>query len=215
MSSAQIFGLASGLANLVGTAIYLWSIIKGNNKPSRVAWLIWSCVQALILLSYVSINLNLTNPFYFFISLPRSLSQLPASWLSLATFIGCLLITVLTLSKGQSLWYTFDTICLSGALITATIWLVTASAWYGLILSLFIDFMGYLSTFYHIGIKHYQESLPAWSFWWLSGLTAVLAVNKLSFAQALFPWYILISNSVVLALILWLKNKPNLAKLSN
>jgi len=76
-----IVGEIAGYVNLIAYFPYFVSIIKGDTKPSKTTWWIWSILEIMLSSSYIASGAESTK------------------WLPIAGFVGMLLTAIL------SVWY--------------------------------------------------------------------------------------------------------------
>jgi hypothetical protein len=88
---------------------YVWSILKGRTRPSRASYAIWSVVQAIEFISYISAGATTTK------------------WALLVLTINAVIIFGLSLKYGIGGRNKFDVPCLLMAAIAILLWKTTNS----------------------------------------------------------------------------------------
>lgn len=127
MNSAQIGALAGAIA-LVSVIPYIVSILRGNTKPERTSYLIWFIVDAVGILSYISVGATTTI------------------WTGLVSTLMGLLVLLLSIKHGMGGFSKFDLTCLALALFGIFIWVSTNDALLALYFVTFVKIIGYLPT---------------------------------------------------------------------
>jgi hypothetical protein len=173
----EIFGIAALALSLGANIPYIIEIVKGQVKPEKISWFLWTL-------------LGLT---YYF-------SALFADGATLFTFgelIGPVIILILALKFGVGGRSRFDLISLAVALIAFVLLFVVEGVLIGLLLALIVDGIGAMLTIRKLLIDPSSESKWFWGIGAISGLLALLSLEKYDVETMLFPIYVVILSSFI------------------
>jgi hypothetical protein len=177
------FGIASGLVLLLGNVPYILSIRRGDTRPSRVTWGIWTIIGLILLWSsYIS---GATNTL----------------WLLASLVISQSLITFYAFKYGQGKWQQLDKFCLAGAGLSLLLWLVSGSPLVALLMNTTMDMLGAVPTIRKVYRDPSSEDLVFWLMSFTSALLNLFAIEQLSLSFVIFPTYLFILNITMLLLI--------------
>lgn len=179
-----LLGVASGVLSAACYVPYIYDIVRGNTRPERASWLIWSVLTAIGFFSNLAIGA--TN----------------SLWLLAVQGIGVIIVFLLSLWRGYGGLLKRDIVTLVAAGATLVVWRLTNQPVVAVYLSVLIDAMGgYLTV-----VKAYEapetELLVTWILSGLAGACALLSVGKLNVALLAYPGYIFLINSAVAVAIL-------------
>lgn len=179
-----IFGLTAAAVALAAFPVYIHSIIKGRTRPSRVTWWILGLSGTLLAASYYASGARDT------------------AWIAIAYAAGYIVVALLSLQYGHSKWTLTDSVCLALALLSGGLWWLLDNPLIALYVNVGIDVLGILPTMYKTYRKPSTESRTAWLMDVVAAVFALLAIEEWTFAIALYPVYLLLTNCVILILIL-------------
>lgn len=182
--SKKSLGEVAGFINLVAYLPYFVSILKGETKPSKTTWWIWTILEVMMSTSYVMSGAESTM------------------WLPIASGIGMLLTAILSLKFGDEHHHQVDHIFIICSLIGLDIWILSGSSLVGLIAFLAVDLFAAIPTLFKAWDDPFEEDLFAWIITLISGLINLFALENMSFSIAILPVYNL---AIYLAVVLFLK----------
>src|ERR1017187_8729834 len=169
MHYTHIFGEVSGVVAVIAFVPYIRSILKGETKPNRASWFIWSILGVIILASYHFSGASSTI------------------WLPVVYAIAPVFILLLAFKYGVGGFEGLDIVCLVGAALGLILWKLTHSPETALYLSIVVDAFGFVPTFKKAFYHPASESTLAW----VIGVTAtwlnLLAINSWRPNIALYP----------------------------
>lgn len=175
----QSFGYVSGGLILLSFLPYLRGIFKGQTKPERMSWFIWSILGGIA----------------FFSQLAKGASH--SLWMPGLQTIGDLLVFVLAIKYGIGGMQRRDIVALVAVTISLVLWYHTKEPAVALMLAIAIDGIGGILTI----IKSYKlpttEPVTAWILTALGGLFGTLAVGELDWVLLAFPLYIFAINAAI------------------
>lgn len=179
----EIIGIIAGILALLGYIPYIISIVNGKTRPNKATWVIWSIVGALLAFSFLAEG------------------DKNAIWLPLGYFIGPLIIAVLSLRYGYSVWSKLDKICIVAAIISILPWVVLKDATLTLLINVLIDSTGALPTI----VKSYREpkteDFSAWLIFFIANTTQLFAIGDWNTA-AIYPIYLFLLAGTIVVLLL-------------
>ena len=179
----DLIGLIAGILSFSAYIIYIVATVKGTTKPNRATWWILTLVGLLIASSYYAEGARATI------------------WIALSYVLGPAIIAVLSLKYGEGRWERLDKICLSGALISAVIWIFSQSALVVLLINIFMDFLGLAPTIKKSYLRPSGEDRPAWTLESIASALNIFAIEGWTFSIAFYPLYLLVINWTVTLLL--------------
>ncbi|MEY4731801.1 MAG: hypothetical protein RL681_747 [Candidatus Parcubacteria bacterium] len=186
---AQYFGYLSGISITLAFVPFFVSIFKGQTKPERMSWFLWSLLGGIA----------------FFSQLAKGASD--SLWLPGIQAVGDLLVFLLALKYGMGGATKRDKHALIVASISLILWYVTNEPAIALFLAILVDGAGTVLTI----LKSYEypttEPLSAWMLTMLGGFFAIFAVGELNWILLAFPIYTFLANAGITASLVFGKNK--------
>lgn len=183
MSAATLCGLAAGLLSLIAYLPYARDTIRGDAKPNRATWIIWSVAGWLLFASY------------------EAAAGGAARWVPLADALGPALIAALAMRNGRREWSRLDVACLLVAGVSAAAWGITGSAVVALDINLFLACLAAIPTFRSAYRQPASEPVLVWRLFLASNLLNLLAIDKWTWSSAAYPVYTVITAGLVNILI--------------
>ena len=162
---------------------YIASIFKGKTKPSRSTFWIWTLVQGMTAASYAA-----SGGEY-------------AIALSVAYAAMFLFIAILSVPYGSGRWSRFDTYACLGALVSASVWVITQSSSTALVFLLATDLIGALPTIKKSHLCPTEEHRWAWCLTLVAIITNMFSVQHWSGADIAYSAYIFAVNAVIVMLV--------------
>lgn len=159
LSLPLVSGIAAALFQIMGFVVIGAAVLRGQAKPNRCSWLIWSVVASL---------------------------AAAGSWRAGATWplagavmnaLGCIAILALSWRRAAFVGNRVDLTCLAVAGAGITAWLATSSPVLGLLFFLIADACGAIPTIRGVLRHPDAECVRGWALLALAGLAAVLAVE--------------------------------------
>jgi hypothetical protein len=178
-----ILGIASGVVLLCGNIPYISSIRRGETRPNRVTWGIWTTIGFILLGS--SYSLGATNTL----------------WLQIAQVISQVIITFYAFKYSRGQWYFLDRVCLAGASLSLVFWWQSGSPFVALLMNIAMDILGAVPTIKKIYYDPKSEDLTFWVLSFISAVLNLFAIENFSIAFIAFPVYLFILNVVILLLL--------------
>lgn len=183
MNWHAILGMAAGLILLLGNIPYILSIRRGDTRPNRVTWGIWTTIGFILVGSYYAIGATNTL------------------WLPIAQVISQLIITCYAFKYSKGRWQKSDRICLAGAGLSLLLWWRSGSPLVALAMNIAMDILGAIPTIQKIYYEPDSEDLLFWVMAFSASVLNLLAIESFTLSFVLFPLYLLILNITVLILL--------------
>lgn len=180
-------------AQFIGIASYIKETVKGNTKPNRITWLLWSIAPLIATFAALSNGVRL--------------SVLPVF---MAGF-GPLLVFISSFVNKKSYWKLekFDYLCGLFSILALVLWAITKEPIVAIIFAILSD--GFASVPTLVKSWHHPETETVSPF--LAGLfssiTGFFAIVVWNFSSVAFPLYLVIINCILIFVILRLKIFPN------
>jgi hypothetical protein len=175
----QYFGYISGIFITISFIPFLISIFKGEAKPERASWFIWSVIGGIS----------------FFSLLAKGASS--SLWLPGVQVIGDTIIFLLAIKYGMGGMAKRDKWALGVAAISLILWYITREPAVALFLAILIDGSGGVLTI----IKSYEhpttEPLIAWVLTMLGGFFSIFSVGSWNWILLAFPLYTFLVNAMI------------------
>jgi len=189
----EIFGYISGILFILSSVPYVRSILKGNTKPQRITWLIWT------VLVFIA----------FFSQLARG-----ATWSLLLTAgdaITIVIVYIFSFKYGMGGFRKIDIISLCGAGLSLILWYFTKEPAIALFLIILIDIIGSNLTIIKTWKNPETENWVGWAMCGVGGLFGILSVGSYNYILLAYPVYICFINSLM-AIIVLLRKRHFLTK---
>ena len=175
----QYFGYLSAIFITLSFLPYLIYIFKGETKPERASWFIWSVLGSIA----------------FFSQLAKGASS--SLWLPGIQTIGDISIFIFAIKYGMGGFSRRDKWALGVAGISLILWYITKEAMIALFFAILIDAIGAYLTI----IKSYEhpatEPVISWVLTMLGGFFAIFAVGNMNWILLSFPVYTFLVNVLI------------------
>ncbi len=180
-----LLGIIAGVIAFIAYIVYIISIFKGESKPNRATWWIWSFMGLVIGISY------------FFSGAENTI------WVPLVEFLGPLSIALLSIKYGEGgLNDRTDIICFSGAVVSIILWVIFNSPLVALVTNLVVDSFALIPTIKKSFLRPEGEDFWAWFGTGVADSLNLFAAERPSFAILLYPVYMLISDLIIIGILL-------------
>lgn len=177
-------GEASMLVSGLGTIPYIRAIIKGNVRPERVTWFVWSVILALAIWGY------------------HSSGGSDSTWFLIGDFVVTFTIFLLSLWRGQGGLNRLDISCLLiafGGLVVSQLAQQPIIIVVGAVLA---DTVALIPTLKKALLQPDTESASTYSFTAVAATMGVLAVGQWNLLLLFYPVYLFLANFVAAIVIL-------------
>jgi hypothetical protein len=185
----QILGWLSFVVLLLSYIPYVIDILKGNTKPERAAFFIWT------VLGFSLISSQLAE------------GGRESVLLSVGGTVGPLIVFLLSIKYGVGGFLLRDKFALVFAAIGLLLWYLTNNPAFVLWIAILIDSAGV----YLLLIKSYKDPASELPLLWASGVVAgtlsILSVGRLDINLLAFPVWLTINNGVIFTTIIYRTKK--------
>ncbi len=169
----------------VGALWYLIDTIRGNVKPNRVSFLLWSVAPLIAFAAQIQKGVGI-----------QSLMTFSVGFFPLLIFIASFVN-----KKAEWKLTRFDLTCGAVSLLGLVLWLITKEGNVAILLSIAADGLAAVPTI--VKAYHHPETEIGWP--WLTaamnGLLTLLTVSDWTLAHYGFPLYILLVNLIIYVLV--------------
>ena len=176
-----LFSYIAMACSFSGSVVYVISVLRGQARPQRITWLLWTILGAVYFLSAFRTQGNVIYTFASFIS-------------PLVTFLLALKFGVGGKSK-------LDIISLAIALFALALLFFTQGPLLSILLCLFVDLIGAALTIRKVADDRTSEPKLMWFLSACGGAFALLGLHNYRLENLLFPSYIVILGIVMFMLV--------------
>ncbi len=181
---SALAGRTAGLLSLAAFVPYVLAILRGETRPNRATWWIWTVVGFLLGSSYYASGAQHTI------------------WVPVSYVVGPLVTALLSLRYGEGGWTRFDRYCVAGAGLSLVLWWIFQTPMIALLINLSIDFLGALPTIRKSYLEPAGEDRVAWALFWAGNIANLFAVERWTFAIAVYPVYMFLASGAIALLVL-------------
>lgn len=182
----QYLVIIGAIVQLIGIYDYIKETLRGNTKPNRVTWLMWSIAPL--------------------IATVASLTNGVSGWAVLPVFMsgfGPLLVFIASFVNKNSYWKLekFDYFCGFLSLLALIFWGITKIADIAIVFAIASDGFAAIPTLIKSWKYPETENATAFTTGLFSALTSFAAIKTWIFSAYAFPMYLILANtSIVIAI---------------
>ncbi len=179
-----IFGILAVLAGIAAYIAYFRNIFSGRTRPHAFTWLTWGILAGIAFAAQVSGKAG------------------PGAWVTGVTAAACMAVFFVALFRGERNFPMLDWLCLAGAALAIGVWLFTKDPVGAVLLIILTDALAFAPTFRKGYDKPHEETATTFA---LNGLKfgfAILALDAINPVTALYPAYLVSSNSLFVILLI-------------
>lgn len=174
--------ILGAIVNFVGIYFYIKDVIKGNVKPNKVTWLMWSIGPLIATFAAFSSGVR---------------------WAVVPVFMAGfapLIVFIISLFSKKSYWKIekFDYFCGICSVLALVFWYITKEPLVAIIFSILSDFFAGIITVKKTWNYPETESHTPYSTGIFSALTSFFAIPVWTPVQYLFPFYLVFMNGLIL-----------------
>jgi hypothetical protein len=178
-------GAVAVAAAIIGYVPYIAQVVRGEVKPHAYSWLIWAVTAAV---TYAGQQSDFAGP---------------GAWSNAIVAFACLFIFLLALRAGERNITRFDTLCLSGALLTIPLWIASETPLWSILFLTVIDIVAFFPTLRKTWIRPQEEGLAPYILSTLNFSVSIFALDNVSFITALYPAALVMMNGIFVGAVLW------------
>ena len=177
MSYNEIFGVIALGLSVSANIPYVIEIVRGQAKPNRISWLIWTALGLVYFLS--------------------TILDTGATLFTAGELIGPVIIFLLALKYGSGGNNKFDYISLLIAAVAFALLFILDGVLISLLLALFIDSIGIFLTIRKLREDPTSESRAFWIIGAISAIFALLSLEEFTLEALLFPVYVFVVSTYI------------------
>jgi hypothetical protein len=178
-------GFIAGFIAFISFIPYVISILKGETKPQRATFAIWSAINLVTLLSYFASGARETI------------------WVLAVYTILQIGVFLLSLKYGMGGLEKVDLVCLAGAILGIVAWTATKDPVMALYISIAVEFLGWLPLIKKVYLHPKTENTLSWSLAGLAALLNLFALTSLQPDIISYPIYLFLSEGAIAILLLF------------
>jgi len=174
------------LVQLIGIYSYGREVVKGNAKPNRVTWLMWSIAPLIATAAGLASGVSLAV-------IPVFMSG-----------FGPLIIFILSFTNKKAYWKLekFDYLCGFFSLLALVLWGITKQPAIAIVFAIASDFIAAIPTLVKSWKYPETETAAPYTTGLINALTSFGAIRMWGFVELAFPIYLVfIDSSLILAVI--------------
>lgn len=192
-TTLAVFGIASGILNIIALMPYVRDIFRGKTKPERAAWWIWFALAVIAFGAQVAAG---------------------ARWsllLVLSGVIGTGTIAILSLFYGYGKFHKRDTISLIIAGLGVVLAFNLQSPLLALLVVITVDLAGTWLIMAKSWIAPHTETLSAWALTVAASCLGLLSIENYDLAIYLHPVYLILVNVTITLIIIYRRSKVSVS----
>lgn len=185
---SEVFYAACGVASgvlMAGSGLpYLRDIFRHTTKPARATWWVWAGLAVMALVAQI---------------------QAGSTWsliMTAASALSCGAIAILSVKYGYGKFKARDISALVIAALGMGLSYVLKSPLVALLIIIGVDMIGYILTLIKTWEAPETETLSTWIIATAGSLFGFLAVSHPDFTKLVYPAYIVVGNSILIAVII-------------
>ena len=171
-----VIGSIAAAVGILNYIPYIWSILKGKMRPHAFSWLVWGVLTGIAFAAQVTGNGG------------------AGAWVTGTTAIGCFVIFLLALFKGQRAFPLFDWLSLAGAFLAMAVWWLTKNPLGAVLLVSLVDFLGFLPTFRKGWEKPFEDSTLLFGVGALKFVIGIFALDTFDLITGFYPLLLIVLN---------------------
>ena len=177
-------GWIAGVLSLLAFLPYIVAILRGQTRPNRATWWIWTTAGLVLGASYYFSGAETTI------------------WVPVSYIVGPLVTALLSIRYGEGGSTPLDRGCFAGAGAGLLFWWWFNSPVVALVMTLGVDFAGAVPTMKKAYLAPHTEDRLAWALFIAGNAFNLLAVDRWEFAIAIYPVYMFLASGSIAALVL-------------
>ncbi len=177
-------GWIAGVLSFLAFLPYIVAILRGQTRPNRATWWIWTTAGLVLGASYHFSGAETTI------------------WVPVSYIVGPLVTALLSIRYGEGGSTPLDRGCFAGAGAGLLFWWWFNSPVVALVMTLGVDFAGAVPTIKKAYLAPHTEDRLAWALFIAGNAFNLLAVDRWEFAIAIYPVYMFLASGSIAALVL-------------
>ncbi len=181
----EIIGTVAFLISLVGSVIYIVSILKGQTKPHLYTWLVFGILTSIAFFAQIHEHAG------------------PGVWTTGMTAFSCIVTAILALKYGTKDIHRTDKISLAVSLLAIIPWMMMHDPLWSVVMISLIDCVAMIPTLRKSWNKPYEENVTTYAIANVKTILSVIALTNINMTTVLYPVAITLVNFVLIFLCLW------------
>lgn len=181
----EYLGAIAFVMGVVGTWIYIRSILLGHTKPHLYSWIAFSILTTIALFAQLHDNAG------------------PGAWMMTITALSCIAIALLSIKHGTQNITLSDKMALAASLFAIIPWLMTDDPLLSVIMISLIDGVAMYPTLRKSWHKPHQENLAPFNIASIKIVISLFALTNVTFVTTLYPLSIIFVNCALVAICLY------------
>jgi len=166
----------------IGLFLYIRETIRGNSKPDRMTWLIWSIAPLIGTAAAFSDGVR-------WAVLPIFMAGFGPLLVFISSFFG---------SKGYWKLHAIDYYCGASSLLALVLWGITKEPYIAIIFAIIADAIAAIPTVIKSWKYPETETMDPYVTGLFNALTSFFAVQMWSFSEVAFPSYLVLLTSLII-----------------
>ncbi len=175
-------GIVAGIISVAGFVPYIAAVLSKQTRPNRATWWIWTVVGGVLFGGYVASG------------------NWSSAWVPLSYTVGPLIVSILSIKRGEGGWEPFDRKCLAASLIGLVLWGVSGAPLFAMVINMGVDFAGALPTIRKTYRNPQSEDKTAWTIFLISNGLNCFAVTSWKEPSVMLPVYYFAMTAVITVL---------------
>lgn len=188
MEIKSVLSVVAGFLFVGGFVPYIKAILRGETKPAKASWIIWTSLDLTLLAGMIAEN--------------------TVNGQIVGAVAGAMIVIGLTMKYGTAGWTRSDIRCLIGAILGITLWLIFKNPNFGILMSCGVAFVGSFPTFISAWEDPSREDKIAWTIFWISCVCAMFAIPHLTLADVAQPVTFFLIETIMMFILYVRKTNP-------
>lgn len=173
----ELIGLVSVGIAVISYGLYISHTLIGRTKPHAVTWLIWSLLNAFV---FIEQTINGAGP---------------GAWVTGGAALANFVIFLLAMKRGDRHVTPFDWVCLALVMVLLVSWSRIADPNLAVLMAILIFIIGFIPTLRKASKNAHEETAMTFGLNGFKFFLALLALQAVTMATALYPLTLFIVNS--------------------
>lgn len=179
-----LFAIGAAFFNVSSYVPYVRDIFRGTTKPHPFTWFVWALI----------------NMIAFFAQLAGGGGV--GAWVTATVAAGCLVIALLSLSRGERRITAFDWVCFCGALLSLVLWRLSDDPFLAIVFVTLTDGLAAVPTFRKGYLRPFEETPSTYLLGVIGFALEIVAFESFNATTALYPAFIVVMNIALVVLLL-------------
>lgn len=181
----EIIGAVAFLIGLVGSVLYVVTILQHKTKPHLYTWLVFGILTSIAFLAQVHEHAG------------------PGVWTTGMTAASCIFTALLAFKYGTKDIHPTDKISLAVSLLAIIPWLMMDDPLWSVVMVSLIDCVAMVPTLRKSWHKPYEENMTTYAIANVKTVLSLIALTTLNLTTVLYPVAITLVNFALIFLCLW------------